>query len=256
MGPEVSASDRATQFRFYGPEPIVSNVKFEDDAKYTKVLNWYHAMCGLKEARKYLNDFFVFYDKDYPKYAYYLRLVPDEWINFTAAWQSRIIMRGATLCLHNYEFFQHKVDEMLSRMDTTQVSVLPRPSVQDHIAEKAAGLIAELEGMIDDGEIYLGWQLIPYLKKEGYSGTVVYRLIDHFEPIVDELLDAVAGEDPQLVEGYSHLTEEELLRTTALYRSLLDGVKKFCEEVKKPKAPWGSKSRGGVKKPKRRKKRK
>jgi hypothetical protein len=63
---------------------------------------------------------------------------------------------------------------------------------------------------------------------------VAGRIAEFFDPIAEELEQAYAGTDEQLVEGYSHLTRTNLRRLGKFVRGLVDETKQYAESAKKP----------------------
>lgn len=217
-------------------EPVVKDLQLYHDTQYGELLSWYRFEKTTDDAIQYLVDYLVAYPNVFSAGADRIKKVPKPWINLTAAWIARLIMRGANLPESSHMFLRLQIDEMLKRqpVETTVASIKPKPSVQDHIKNRASELIAELEGKIDDGDHNFGL----YLSGEGISALVAQRCIEHFTPIRNELATVAVGDaSPELAEGYEKYSKKERITLAGVYHNLIQALEKHTQVAKKPRAP-------------------
>jgi hypothetical protein len=172
-----------------GITPDLTNYK----SALSRAFNFYNQDRDKKDARLYL--------KTYIKHkgmAVDIDQVPDNEINLTYGWLSRILLNGNTLLSRHIE----DLDSYITNLSTTKqvikvVEAKPaRPSVRDYMQDKIAEVIGELEGQIDafikeDKEFdlynYLQANSIPkpyckdideWARKRGMEFTEVYKTTD------------------------------------------------------------------------------
>jgi hypothetical protein len=225
----------AINMQFYGHlEPSL-------DKNLGDILNWYNATCNDDQAREWLTEWL----EELGRHGEILQLnaVPDEWTPRTAAWLARLALRGYPLSDHNIEYMEDQLTRSFSFIvDEPPVSgqektSIDKPNVQDHIREKASNLIGELEGMIDDKVIVLGWSFYDYLRSKEISGAVAARLLEHFEPIAGELLDAMDTKNEDLKEGYKKYSSDELEEIAGIYVAMVEDAERYVGNAKKLRAP-------------------
>ena len=103
-------------------------------------------------------------------------------------------------------------------------------SIQQRMEDKAHDVAGEIEGAIDDfvlagckGE----FSAKNYLMANQVAGPIAKRVGDLFVSTSKELHEALAGDDEQLVEGYSNFTKRELKR----FAEFVDGIIADCNQM-------------------------
>lgn len=167
----------------------------------------------------------------------------------------RLKERGQFLAEKEMSFIDRRLSELFEKAKNgtnSNSSIKPKVleeekpivvvSIQDKIATKANKVGAEFDGMIDD---YIKLNKDPdfasYLKAHEISPQVVKLIPDFYIHTIEELKEALAGTDPQLVEGYSNFTKARLRRLIKHYESIADVcaqhvVSAKASKVKKPRA--------------------
>jgi hypothetical protein len=112
-----------------------------------------------------------------------------------------------------------------------------KATVQENIRGRAAELISEIEGMIDDGIAVNGWSAYEWLTKNQASSVVASKLVDKFQPILHELFEVQQKTDKDLIEGYRHLSTKQLKLMIGFYQALIDDTTRYSSVNKKVKAP-------------------
>ena len=126
---------------------------------------------------------------------------------------------------------EHLADLLASKQEeqkvaaTSEETAQQKLTIQDHLREKASECAAELEGMYDDfieADAKMSANFKPIALIRGMN--IATQMIPHITAVwklrLTELEEVVEGNDPQLVEGYSHLTKTQLKNCA-----------KFCETV-------------------------
>jgi hypothetical protein len=74
------------------------------------------------------------------------------------------------------------------------------------------------------------------LEKHEIQPTLANRVAEFFKPIADEAQELLKKDcNPQLKEGFNHLTKEQIKQRAAFYRSILDDCDRYAGNVKKQK---------------------
>lgn len=108
-------------------------------------------------------------------------------------------------------------------------------NVQDYIREKTSNMIAELEGMIDDGIITPSWSIYNWLQANDVSSMIAKKIGEHFEPIANELKAVIDKKLP--LEGYEKYSKKKLNEIYAIYSILTIDALKYATVAKKIKIP-------------------
>lgn len=107
------------------------------------------------------------------------------------------------------------------------------PNVQEALREKTSGIIAFIEGMIDDGEIDASTDFYEYLRSREISKAIAMNIAAHFEPVADEFLEVMSTDDEDLKYAYRGYNDEELMGLAIMYRVIVDDCYRYCEIAKK-----------------------
>ena len=120
-----------------------------------------------------------------------------------------------------------------------------RPSIQDRLNEKTSELIGEIEGQIDNvfAGVKTDFKPYDYLSGNNVPQSQLGKYEVVFAKLREELEQAQAKADPQLVEGYSFLKVADYKRIYAFIDGLMSaidqyrGVKKATKKARVKKAP-------------------
>lgn len=230
-----------------GGEPDDHEIeKLDQPVRYLLALDWYRQTCGYDEARTFLEDFLT---DAKSKHLDAIRKVPDQWLNPTACWIARLMSRGAVLPPSSMPFFKKALVSMVDKagaevLAPTDADGNPiekpkqeKATVQENIRGRASDLVAEIQGLIDDGVATNGWSAYQWLSSQQVSSKVASVIVERFRPILNELLEVANKTDAQLMEGYRHLTSKQLKLLIDFYQALIDDTNKFAAVNKKAKAP-------------------
>ncbi len=117
------------------------------------------------------------------------------------------------------------------------------PTIQDRLAEKTAEVIGELEHEVDlvFTKKPTTLKVYDFLAAKSVAQSQIGKIRSHFMKQVEELTEAVKGEDDQLKEAYSHLKKADYKRIGDWYVKLLadldhyTALKKVARKAKAPK---------------------
>ena len=229
--------------KYYGDEPT-----FEAGHERSKMLgafNWYNTMADEDDVRQYITEYLksVKADMEAKKFA----RVPFMRVPRTAAAVVRMHMRGATLdegmldraktniadCMKYAE--QEKKDDNVVRL-----------SIQDHMNNKVSEFIGEIESILDAGAD--GFSMYASLQSNSFPAALATRVAEYYRPIQQEIADAIAKKDPQLVEAYSSYTKPQMKAKLALYTGIVDDCEKHSGNLRKARLPRKKKAVSPAKK--------
>tara|TARA_Y100000361_G_C11141786_1_gene335554 strand:- start:238 stop:1386 length:1149 start_codon:yes stop_codon:yes gene_type:complete len=116
-------------------------------------------------------------------------------------------------------------------LDKTQLIKKKRPSVQENINNKGKTLLAEVDYAIDTWDVK-EFDMYKYLANEGVSGAVANSIVNANDDLIEEITLAIKGEDPQLKEGYSHMTKGEKNNFLSFLNKLKSDTERYVENHK------------------------
>ena len=233
--------------KWMGQEPSWSKQDFmSDDEKrsaFSTALNWYSYFTDKKQAKVFLLEYMQSVGRNKDEIAL-IRSLSDSEMNLTTGKLARMMCLGYTPDENVRNRFVEQFKALLLKAkqnysvkkekdDTATPTVVV--SIQDRIREKASDEIAELEGMVDDfviNKCKSNVDMENYLKSRNMSSVVAKKVCDYYVSVSEEIRDAIAGADPQLVEGYSNFTKPELKRFKDFLDSIVVGANKLSVENK------------------------
>ena len=220
----------------HGITPDLVNYK----SALSRAFNFYNQDRDKKDARGYL--------KTYIKHkgmTVDIDRVPDNEINLTYGWLSRILLNGNTLLdRHNED-----LDSYINNLNTTKevkvvVDKVPKPSVRDYMQDKIAEVIGELEGAVDaflkeDKEFdlynYLQANSIPkpyckdideWARKRGTEFTEVYKTVDK-----------------DTKDGYSNISRRQQANLVKMFGAFIVDLEKYTLFKKANRKPRVTKAK-------------
>lgn len=145
----------------------------------------------------------------------------------------RLAERGQPLAPVHTTFINEKLDKVLNgNKITSQLapekikSVVDKPivSIQDRIAVIASGFISDVEHEIDMFILNKKseFSMKDYIATNQINGPTAKVISKWFKKYVDEVTEALEGNDEQLVEAYSHLKNSDLKKFHKMLTSIVD----------------------------------
>lgn len=208
-------------------EPMVTKENYQ--IELIKALNYYNSAFDTKDKRKWTLSY-VGKAK--------AKLLEDlsEFDFHSIGSIIRLKERGQFLAENEEKFIDTKIEELVNKAITPQLDssskIKPKAvekedkvivSIQDRFAMKASEVGAEFDGMIDDFiKLNKDPDFASYLKANEVAPQVAKLIPDFYTNTIAELKEALAGKDPQLVEGYSNFTKVKLRKLIKHYESIAD----------------------------------
>jgi hypothetical protein len=223
---------RGEDAKFIGSEPEWLTQPTDETRVGTlaKAFNWYNYSYSRKDAKDLIIQYFEVNKK--AKELKLMRGIPDSRVKTTTGWICRMSVMGLQLKDYEQSILDEHLAELLAGKQeeqkvaaTSEETAQQKLTIQDHLREKASECAAELDGMYDDfidADAKMSANFKPIALIRGMN--IATQMIPHITAVwklrLAELEEVVEGKDPQLVEGYSHLTKTQLKSCV-----------KFCETV-------------------------
>ena len=122
-----------------------------------------------------------------------------------------------------------------------------RPNVQEIMREKARDAAGELEGMFDDfivagAKMSADFKPISLMRGMNISPNMVNLVTAVWELRLQEFNEVLAGEDADLVEGYSHLTKNQLKQCVKFCETVINDCASYVQLKKVERKPRAKKA--------------
>ena len=224
---------KGAEFKYVGPEPEWRIQPTTDDrlSRLGKAFAWYNYHYGKKDAKEMLCHYLEHNHR--PKDAKLMRGIPDSQIRLTPAWACRMTLIGLELTEHEQCIVDDQISQMLkskqeikrAQSEVDAEAVVAKLTIQDHLREKVSECCGELEGMFDDfivagAKMSADFSPIKLMRGMNISPNMVGTVSAVWELRLAEFNEVLEGHDADLVEGYSHLSKNQLKQCV-----------KFCETV-------------------------
>jgi hypothetical protein len=200
-------------------------------SRLAQAFNWYNYHYGKRDAKEMLCHYLE-HNHRKPD-AKLMRGIPDSQIRLTPAWACRMTLMGLELTEHEQCIVDEQISIMLKikqeiKRAQTEIdadAVVARLTIQDHLREKVSECCGELEGMFDDfivkgAKMSADFGPIKLMRSLNISPNMIGTVSAVWELRLAEFTEVLEGTDPDLVEGYSHLSKNQLKQCV-----------KFCETV-------------------------
>ena len=232
-------------------EPVLEWKSKEDQEKgLGYALSWYSQNTDKKQQKKWTLEYFKEKDKSIHKRLKDL----EDWrfMTFGSICRMASMPDGYKFEWSDSSFFDRKLNELLAKYEDMKEYLAeqaklkakedarkPKPlTIQQRIFNAASEIGAEYDYQIDlfttQNNFVTDFEAKKYLAAEGVSATVAARVVEFFVPVLEELTDAYAGKDEQLVEGYNHLTRTQLRKFRDFVRGLVEDTQQYAQSAKKP----------------------
>ena len=220
----------------------------ETQPSIVRAFNWYNYSFGRKDAKEFIIDYAKAVGRSKDEIAL-LRSVNEAKLQVQVGWLARMFLVGYKPDTRTKTFFADKYKELLADAKNVKqpvaedvTSAQPVVSIQQRIRDKASEVAGDIEGMIDDFNL-AGCKnpadLDNYFKSKKLSSVVMKRICEIFIPRSEHLAEVLAGQDKQLVEGYSNFTKVQIRKLKEFYDSIISAANKASVDnkpVRKTKA--------------------
>jgi hypothetical protein len=244
---------KGADFKYVGPEPIW---KFQPTTENRtssmgRAFAWYNYHYGKKDAKDMICQWLTVNDRE--KDAKVFRGIPDGAVRLTPAWVCRMNLIGLELLEHEQCLVDNQIAEMLKIkqevkkvIDEAEVAVA-KLTIQDHLREKVSECAGELEGMFDDfvvagAKMTADWKPIAQIRGMNISPNMVGTIADIWKTKLAEFEEVVEGTDADLVEGYSHLTKNQIKQCVKFIEQVIADCASYVQIKKVERKPRAKKA--------------
>jgi hypothetical protein len=232
LKPLKALNPRTPDTKYTGSEPEWRTQPSSENrnSRLGAAFHWYGYHYGKKEVKEFIIDWLARNDRQ--REAKEFARVPESTITNVYGWLARMSLMGLELNEHeelklNDQIKLHigSVKAVKEVVEKTDEPAVVKPNIQDRLREKMTEAAGEIEGMFDEmiaagAKMSADYKPMVLLRGMNIAPQMVGSIADDWKRRMDELQEATAGKDPQLVEGYSNFSKIQL-------RNLI----KFCEQV-------------------------
>ena len=224
---------KGAETKYVGFEPEWKFQPTEENriSSLANAFQWYNYHYGKKDAKEMIIHYLEHVGRKVD--AKTMRGVPDSQIRVTPAWVCRMTMIGLVLNEHEQSIIDDQISIMLkskqevkrAQTEVDAEQAVAKLTIQDHLREKVSECCGELEGMFDDfvvagAKMSADFSPIKLMRGMNISPNMIATVSAVWELRLAEFNEVLEGTDPDLVEGYSHLSKNQLKQCV-----------KFCETV-------------------------
>lgn len=155
-----------------------------------------------------------------------------------------ILNKGEYMSDQDKQKVQDKIIELYIKYDAKpqddepQKPKAPVIPIDKRVIDAARSASEEIDYAIDKFIHSKQWEFSTkaHLLSNNISGMVARKIGEYYKSNLDEVDEALKGEDEQLAEGYSFLTKTELKKFRVALQSIVDDCAQHQVTVKKPRA--------------------
>jgi hypothetical protein len=225
-------------------------VLFRSISRLSHAFGWYNYFYGKKDAKDFIGAYLDAHERT--KDARRIRTLPDSQIRLTTGWLCRMVTMGLELS----ESEQIKLDNLILELlaakqeevaEKTEEAKPTGPTIQDRLREKASECAGEIEGLFDDfvaagAKMSAQFQPITIIRGHNVAPQLISQIQQIWKHHLVELEAAVAGKDPQLVEGYSFLTKNQLKQMVKFAEQVITDCNNYVQIKKVERKPRAKKA--------------
>jgi hypothetical protein len=214
---------------------------------------WYNYHYGKKDAKDMLCHYLEHVGRKTD--AKLMRGIPDSQIRVTPAWACRMTLIGLELTEHEQGIVDDQISQMLkakqeikrAQSEIDADTAVAKLTIQDHLREKVSECCGELEGMFDDfvvagAKMSADFSPIKLMRGMNISPNMTGTVTAVWELRLAEFNEVLAGEDADLVEGYSHLTKNQLKQCVKFCETVINDCASYVQLKKVERKPRAKKA--------------
>lgn len=182
-----------------------------------------------------------------------MRGIPDSQIRLTPAWVCRMTLVGLQLNEHEQCIIDEQIASMLKiKQEVKKVvneadAAVAKLTIQDHLREKVSECAGELEGMFDDfiaagAKMTADWKPIAQIRGMNISPNMVGTIAEVWKLKLSEFEEVLEGNDADLVEGYSHLTKNQIKQCVKFIEQVIADCGNYVQIKKVERKPRAKKA--------------
>lgn len=242
-----------TKYIGFEPEWKVQPTEENRVSSLANAFHWYNYHYGKKDAKDMLCHYLEHNGRT--KDARTMRGIPDSQIRLTPAWVCRMTLIGLILKEHEQENINEQLNDMLqskqeikrAQADVDADAAVARLTIQDHLREKVSECCGELEAMFDDfidagAKMSADYKPLMLMRGMNISPNMISTVSRVWELRLAEFTEVLEGQDPQLVEGYSHLTKIQLRNCVKFCETVINDCNSYVQLKKVERKPRAKKA--------------
>jgi len=184
-----------------------------------------------------------------------MRGIPDSQIRVTPAWVCRMTLIGLVLNEHEQSIVDEQISLMLkskqevkkAQSEVDADAAVAKLTIQDHLREKISECCGELEGMFDDfivagAKMSADFKPIALMRGMNISPNMISTVSRVWESRLDEFNEVLDGNDADLVEGYSHLSKNQLKQCVKFCETVINDCNSYVQLKKVERKPRAKKA--------------
>ena len=246
---------KGAETKYVGFEP---EWKFQPDetnriSSLANAFQWYNYHYGKKDAKDMLCHYLEHNGRKVD--AKTMRGIPDSQIRVTPAWVCRMTLLGLVLNEHEQSIVDEQISAMLKvkqekKREQSEVdaeTAVAKLTIQDHLREKVSECCGELEGMFDDfivagAKMSADFSPIKLMRGMNISPNMIGTVSRVWELRLAEFNEVLEGTDPDLVEGYSHLSKNQLKQCVKFCETVINDCNSYVQLKKVERKPRAKKA--------------
>jgi hypothetical protein len=246
---------KGAETKYVGHEPDWKFQPTEENriSAFSKAFAWYNYHYGKKDAKEMLCQYLEVNHR--LKDSKIMRGIPDSQIRLTPAWVCRMTLMGLTLNEHEQCIIDEQIANMLKvkqeakreKSEVAAEAAVAKLTIQDHLREKVSECAGELEGMFDEfvragAKMTADWKPIAQIRGMNISPNMVGTIADVWKLKLAEFEEVLAGEDADLVEGYSHLSKNQIKQCVKFIEQVIADCGNYVQIKKVERKPRAKKA--------------
>jgi hypothetical protein len=236
---KLRAKTEALLSAYKGNEPIITQEDY--NVKLNQALYWYSEHADEKKLRKYAIEYFAKLNKKTEVLA--INKASDFEIRQLAV-LCRLLSREQYVSDKHKSFIENTVAELVSKYKVVkEIKKETKPTnivgIQERIDDLFRKYAAEIDGELDEfiKQKSSEFSAKNYLLANAVSSPVAKRIGELYSRTLDELRDAIGGNDEQLVEAYSHFSKRELKKYADFVEGIVTDCLQHIQTAKATRAP-------------------
>ena len=228
--------------KYMGAEPQVN--EDSTNTEMAQAYNWFNYFYTSEDAKAFTISYLksIKYDRDIIH-----RLAQVKAIDLhNIGWNCRLLSTGSNLPRGLWDNVEARIKQLSSDVvetvetteDQSQTKII---SIHDRINKKASELIGELE---EETDVFFTEGVIQFdIKKwsveKGIKPQIAKRIVEHFRPQYEEIIEAQEGKDADLVEAYKGWRKPVLKIMGLFLKRIIDHmveVDAAGQAIRKPRA--------------------
>jgi hypothetical protein len=214
---------------------------------------WYNYHYGKKDAKEMLCHYLEHNNRKAD--AKLMRGIPDSQIRVTPAWVCRMTLLGLVLDEHEQGIIDEQIGQMLkakqeikrAQSEVDADNVVAKLTIQDHLREKVSECCGELEGMFDDfvvagAKMSADFSPIKLMRGMNISPNMIGTVSAVWELRLAEFNEVLDGNDADLIEGYSHLSKNQLKQCVKFCETVINDCNSYVQLKKVERKPRAKKA--------------